>query len=134
MLKLFQNMGHMFRAFIGLGLAATWAYAASMWYDMGEFGPGMPTIIGTGALALLAGVGGLISLLRMSFSASAPSAKSRNASSWGEDQPSDFDADAVIARHLAKRQASEAASPASDTPSEPQQTRSGPVFGRKVVP
>lgn len=133
MLQLFHNMGNMVRTLFGFGFAALWGYMAHMWYGMGEFGPGMPTVIGVGALAVVAGFGGLISLMRVISGTAAPAARSSRSAAWDDDQPSDFDADAVIARHLAKRQASRAAAPSADVPADPRPVRAAPAFGRKVV-
>jgi hypothetical protein len=134
MLKWFRSMGHTFQAIFSIGFAVLWGSMAWYFHGMGEFGPGMPTVIGTGALAVMAGLTGLINLLRAGFTATAPAAHARDSGGWDENQPSDFDTDAIIARHLANRKASTAAAPSTDPLTEGRQAPRAPAFGRKVAP
>ena len=122
-----NNSFALIRIVIALGLAAFWGYLAIQWNDAGEFGPGKPTVIGVGALAILAGVSGLIGLVRLVQGGSArPTSRS---AADDDPAPSDFDADAIIARHLANRPAP--ADPESGGSGDASPPPARPTFGRK---
>lgn len=84
----------------------------------------MPTIIGLGAVSLLLSIPIIIKLVRL---ASGTAAKPKAPKAPGSTEPpSDFDADAVIARYLEKKAAGEASFEVPDSAAP------RPVFGRKV--
>ena len=47
------------------GFAAFRGYWAYQWIEMGEYGPGKPTVVGVAILAAIAGISGLVGLIRM---------------------------------------------------------------------
>lgn len=87
----------------------------------------MPTIIGLGAISLLLSIPVIIKLVR---AASGTAAKPKGPKAPGvaadDAAPSDFDADAVIARYLEKKAAGEASFEVPDSAAP------RPTFGRKV--
>lgn len=135
MVQLFANFGALIRMLIGLGFAAMWGFMSWYWYGMGEDGPGMPTVVGVGFLAALAGLGAFFNLMKLLSGTKKAVVSERSTLAAELDAPSDFDADAVMARYLAQRGAAGEAAPrsadpaASTAPSLPPR----PQFGRKAV-
>ena len=130
-MQVLGNLGWLIRITIAMGFALFWGYLAWDWYGQGEYGPGMPTVIGVGVLAALSGIGALVGLVRM-VTSTAASVKlpERSAPSEPIAPSSDFDADEVMARYMARReQAGAEEGEAEPTPTLP--TR--PQFGRKQV-
>jgi len=131
MFQAVSNLGWLIRICIAFGFAAFWGYWAYQWNEMGEYGPGKPTVIGVGILAGIAGISGLVGLVRM-VTGTAKGIKLPERSQPQSDvmAPSDFDADAVMERYLAQREAGSAAeSHESSVPPTPQR----PQFGKKQV-
>lgn len=86
----------------------------------------MPTIIGLGAVSLLLSIPVIIKLVRAASGTAAKSKGSKTPGGVDDAPPSDFDADAVIARYLEKKAAGEASFEVPDSAAP------RPVFGRKV--
>lgn len=85
----------------------------------------MPTIIGLGAISLLLSIPVILKLVRAASGTAAKPKGSKPPGSAEEVPPSDFDADAVIARYLEKKAAGEASFEV------PERAAPRPVFGRK---
>lgn len=100
-----DNLGRLIGIIFALGFAAFWGYLAYSWNEMGEMGPGQPTVIGLTVLAVVAGVSGLLGLVRMvsSTSSSVNHISSQTSSITPEQR--DRDADEIIARYMARREA-----------------------------
>lgn len=86
----------------------------------------MPTIIGLGAISLLLSIPVIIKLVRAASGTTAKPKEPKTPNGSGDAAPSDFDADAVIARYLEKKAAGEANFVVPDNAAP------RPVFGRKV--
>ncbi|MCW1986278.1 UNVERIFIED_ORG: hypothetical protein M2348_002028 [Sphingomonas sp. R1F5B] len=134
LVKTGRNTGHALRMIGAFGSAILWGVSA--WQlqdagpDAGAFGVGQSAVIGVWALAAASALGGLISLRRLMQPAQT---RPRATAAPGlEDLPakSDFDPDAIIARHLAQR-ASAPPPPIEDDAAQPAPPR--PVFGRKGI-
>lgn len=109
MFEVLGNVGQLFRIMIALGFAAFWGYLAYSWNEMGDVGPGRPTVIGVGVLAIIAGFSGMFGLVRMiAKGASGVPSTSRQPVEITPEQR-DADADAIIARYMARREQEEAA-------------------------
>jgi hypothetical protein len=127
-LQVLGNMGRLVRIIFALALAVFWAYLAYSWDQMGELGPGEPTVIGVALLAIVAGFSGLVGLVRIVAStASAGYPRSSQSGSITPEQR-DLDADEIIARYMARQ---EAEGVAGVTPESGDTTPSPPQFGRK---
>jgi hypothetical protein len=127
MLKVLGNVTWLVRIIVALGLAAFWGYLAYSWNDMGELGPGQPTVIGVAVLAIVAGFSGLTGLVRMmSRTASAADPGLSQTGSITPEQR-DHDADAIIARYMARREAEGGVGGAPEL----DETTPRPQFGRK---
>lgn len=130
MFQVLGNMGRMVRIVFALSLAAFWGYLAYSWNEMGELGPGQPTVIGVSVLAIVAGFSGLVGMIRMVTSTA--NTADRGLSQVGSITPEqrDLDADAIIARYMARREAEGAAEvrPESNEGTPPPQPHQ---FGRK---
>jgi hypothetical protein len=129
------NMGWLIRISISLAFAGFWGYLAWYWHDMGEFGPGLPTVIGVGVLAGIAGLSAIIGLVRMVTSTANISLPERTGPSTDLTGSSDFDPDEVMARYMAQREEAATEEPTSTSlqPSEPAQPSQRPQFGRKQI-
>jgi hypothetical protein len=129
MLQVLGNLGHLVRIIFALGLAAFWGYLAYSWNEAGELGPGQPTVIGVAVLAIVAGFSGLVGLVRMVSSTASAANPGLSPTSSITPEQRDLDADAIIARYMARREAEGAVSvaPESNDPTPP------PQFGRKDI-
>ena len=132
MLTVVGNLGWLIRIAFAFGLAALWGSMAYYWNEMGEAGPGKPTVYGVAGLALVAGLSGLIGFVRMVTSSARVALPERTSVGLPSEPTSDFDADAVMARNLANRESTEpnsAPAPQIEAPIQP----SRPQFGRRQV-
>jgi hypothetical protein len=89
-----------------------------------------PTVLGLGVVALLFSIPVILRIARLLRAPPTSKDEARRTAEVFADSPSDFDADAAIARYMAQRQAAEAASASlPDDGAPPQAPRRG--FGRK---
>lgn len=92
----------------------------------GAVGQGLgPTVLGLGAVGLLFCVPLVLKLLKLA----APAKPDPGARVVLEDEPSGFDADAALARYMARKAAAGGEIPAATTPAEARHAG----FGRKAV-
>jgi hypothetical protein len=130
MFQILGNLGQLLRSMLALGFAAFWGYLAYSWNEMGDLGPGQPTVIGVGILAIIAGFSGLVGLIRMvAKGASGAPPTHRDPVSITPEQR-DADADAIIARYMARRE-QEGVGPIEPNPTESSPPNQPPQFGRK---
>ena len=119
---MFQALGTMRRLLnicFAFCMAIFWGGLAYIWNEAGEYGPGMPTVIGVGCLAILAWVSGVYGLIRLmsNFVHTAPTDSGLTNSALQAQR--DLDADAMIARFEARRAAEQGE--AGATSNDPQQ-------------
>ncbi len=135
MFQIVGNIGWLVRIVISLAFAGFWGYLAWYWHDMGESGPGLPTVIGVGILAGIAGLSAIIGLVRMVTSTAKIDLPERSGPSTNLTGSSDFDPDEVIARYMARREetATVEVTPTDSGGSAPAQQSQRPQFGRKQV-
>ena len=133
-MRLFKIVGNWARGLYLMGFGGFWLGCAYYWSDLGEFGPGKPTILflcGLGGLFFLSGI--VIFVRGLLFTAQRAPLPT-GSTGWRDDgQRSDsdsgFDPDAAIARYLERRPEPVAAPEAEPVPVQPQR----PSFGRKQV-
>ena len=131
MFQVVSNLGWLIRISIAFAFAAFWGYWAYQWHEMGEYGPGEPTVIGVALLAGLAGISGLVGLVRLvSGTAKGVKLPERRQPQPDSAAKSDFDADAVMERYLARREVGSSIEPRENTETPPPQR---PQFGKKQV-
>lgn len=131
-MRLFKIVGNWVRGLYLMGLGGFWLGLAYFWSDLGEFGPGKPTIVFLIALGGLFFFSGIVIFVRGLLFTAQRAPLPAEATGWrddGERVASDtgFDPDAAIARYLERRP--EAPAPVEAVPDAPQR----PTFGRKQV-
>jgi hypothetical protein len=123
MFQILGNVGWLIRIFFAFAMAALWGYLAYIWNEMGDLGPGRPTVIGVAAMALVAAVSGLIGLVRMVGRTTRSTLPDHRLTGSITPAQRDLDADAIIARYVARREAegagAAAQSGAETSPAEP---------------
>ena len=118
---------NMILAVFGLAMAAFYFWMMKDWADAGEFGPGLPTVIGVGLFALLWFSGAIRRVFagfRMVAPPKRPVGKDSVPAASVDDVPAggSFDPDAALARYMAARPAS---------PSDPEPVQAPRGFGRR---
>jgi hypothetical protein len=107
MFHLFDTIGSTIRSFFAVGFAAFWGWSSVLLNgaklgDLRLIGMvGTVVMVGLAGAAIFAGFFALIMFLRNGDKKPKPEAKKAVAVI---DQPSDFDPDAIIARHIQQRQ------------------------------
>jgi hypothetical protein len=93
-----------------------------------------PTVIGLGVVGLLFCIPLVFKLIRLVVTPRGPKADAGRPDTPTPQEESSFDADAALARYLARKQAGAQDPPASFAPLSPQQdgTSQRPSFGRKI--
>jgi len=90
-----------------------------------------PTLLGLGIIGLLFCIALIVKVARLFFMPGASGTPARrDAGSSTRESDDAFDADAVIARHMARRPAAQVSAPAAPAPQGP--TDQSPTFGRRV--
>ena len=111
---------NMIIAVFGLGMAAFYFWMLKSWSDAGEFGPGMPTVIGVGLFALL-WFTGAIRRVFAGFKLVAPPKRpvgEKVSAELDDEGPKQgaFDPDAALARYMAVREKNQPAAQPTQSP------------------
>jgi len=104
-MKLLGFTGSMLAGLFGLAMGGFYLWMMNGWAQLGEWGPGTPTMIGVGLFAALFLFGG-IRRIYSGFKLVAPPPRTERAVVSDEGAAgSDFDPDAALARYMAQRSA-----------------------------
>jgi hypothetical protein len=105
MFQALGTLGRLLKICFAFCMAIFWGGLAYMWSEAGEFGPGMPTVIGVGSLAILAVVSGIFGLIRLMGNSGHTAPPDIGLTGSAMQAQRDLDADAMIARFEARRAA-----------------------------
>ena len=132
-MRLFKIVGNWVRGLYLMGFGGFWLGCAYYWSDLGEFGPGKPTILFLSALGSLFFLSGIVIFVRGLLFTAQRAPLPKESTGWRDDgersaSESDFDPDAAIARYLERRPESPQPVAAAVVEAPPR-----PTFGRKQV-
>ena len=102
-MKLLGFTGSLLLGLFGLAIGGIYLWMMNGWGQLGEWGPGTPTMIGVGVLAALFVLGGIRRIAYGIKMVAPPPRAERAAVSEAAEAGSDFDPDAALARYMANR-------------------------------
>jgi hypothetical protein len=133
-MQLFKIVGNWLRGLYLMGFGGFWLGCAYYCSGLGEFGPGKPTVLGLSIFGTLFFGAGLVIFVRGLLFTAQRAPLPKEAVGWRDDgkkseAEGDFDADAAIARYMARKPSTAA----EQSPSQAEQPAPAlrPQFGRR---